>query len=116
MLLGMNRLPIARRAAILGMLVEGNSLRATSRLADVSINTVTKLLVDLGAGCAEYQNRTLRNLACRRIECDEICAFCYAKAKNVPADKQGQFGYGDVWTWVAIDPDTKLVPSWCVGG
>lgn len=116
MIQDMNRLPVAKRAAVLGMLVEGNSLRATSRLADVSINTVTKLLVDLGAACAEYQNRTLRNLTCKRIECDEIWAFCYAKAKNVPADKQGQFGFGDVWTWVAIDPDTKLVPSWCVGG
>src|SRR5579864_5812496 len=112
----MNRLPIARRAALLGMLVEGNSLRAASRLADVSINTVTKVLVDLGAACAEYQNRILRNLTCKRIQCDEIWAFCYAKAKNVPADKQGQFGLGVVWTWVAIDPDTKLVPSWRVGG
>src|ERR1700674_4579838 len=111
----MNRLPIEKRAHILGMLVEGNSLRGTSRLADVSINTVTKLLVDLGLACAEYQNRPLRNLTCKRIQCDEIWAFCYAKAKNVPADKQGQFGYGDVWTWVAIDADTKLVPSWCVG-
>jgi IS1 family transposase len=111
----MNRLPLSKRTAILGMLVEGNSLRATSRLADVSINTVTKLLVDLGYVCAEYQSRTLRNLTCKRIQCDEIWAFCYAKAKNVPADKQGQFGYGDVWTWVAIDADTKLVPSWCVG-
>ena len=116
MILNVNRLPLARRAAILGMLVEGNSLRATSRLADVSINTVTKLLVDFGAAYAEYQNGTLRNLTCKRIQCDEIWAFCYAKAKNVPADKQGQFSYGDVWTWVAIDPDTKLVPSWCVGG
>jgi IS1 family transposase len=111
----MNRLPLARRAALLGMLVEGNSLRATSRLGDVSINTVTKLVVDLGLACAEYHNRTVRNLTCKRIQCDEIWAFCYAKAKNVPADKQGQFGYGDVWTWVALDADTKLVPSWCVG-
>ena len=115
MILGMNRLPLSLRAALLGMLVEGNSLRATSRLGDVSINTVTKLLVDLGAACAAFENRTLRNLTCKRIQCDEIWAFCYAKAKNVPADKQGIFGYGDVWTWVAIDPDTKLVPSWCVG-
>ena len=115
MIWSMNRLPIARRAALLGMLVEGNSLRATSRLGDVSINTVTKLAVDLGLACAEYQNRTVRNLTCKRIQCDEIWAFCYAKQKNVPADKQGQFGYGDVWTWVALDADTKLVPSWCVG-
>src|ERR1700692_387359 len=111
----MNRLSIQDRAKILGMLVEGNSLRATSRLGDVSINTVTKLLVDLGVACAEYHNRTLRNLTCKRIQCDEIWAFCYAKQKNVPADKQGQFGYGDVWTWVAIDADTKFVPSFLVG-
>ncbi|HLE63626.1 MAG TPA: IS1 family transposase [Pyrinomonadaceae bacterium] len=110
----MNRLPIAKRKAILGMLVEGNSLRATSRLCDVSINTLTKLLVDLGSASADYQDKTLRNLRCRRIQCDEIWAFVYAKEKNVPADKRGQFGYGDVWTWTAIDAETKLVPSFMV--
>jgi len=109
-----NRLPIAKRKAILGMLVEGNSLRATSRLCDVSINTLTKLLVDLGSASADYQDKTLRNLRCRRIQCDEIWAFVYAKEKNVPADKRGQFGYGDVWTWTAIDAETKLVPSFMV--
>jgi IS1 family transposase len=111
----MNKLPTAKRAAILGMLVEGNSLRATTRMADVSINTVTKLLVDLGAACAEYQDRVLVNLPCKRIQADEIWAFCYAKQKNVPADKAGAFGYGDVWTWTAMCADTKLVPSWIVG-
>jgi IS1 family transposase len=111
----MNRLPTAKRAAILGMLVEGNSLRATTRMADVSINTVTKLLVDLGAACAEYQDRVLVNLPCRRIQADEIWAFCYAKAKNVPTDKLGRFGYGDIWTWTAMCADTKLIPSWLVG-
>lgn len=111
----MNRLPIAKRTAILGMLVEGNSLRATSRICDVSINTVTKLLVDAGSACADYQDRALRNLKCKRIQCDEIWSFCYAKEKNVPAGKKGQFGYGDIWTWVAIDADTKLVPSFMVG-
>jgi len=111
----MNRLSIERRAQILGLLAEGNSLRATSRLADVSINTVTKLLVDIGQASAEYQDKTLQNLPCRRIQCDEIWAFCYAKQKNVPADKQGKFGYGDIWTWTAICADTKLVPSWMVG-
>src|SRR3990172_4548573 len=109
-----NRLPIAKRKAILGMLDEGNSLRATSRLCDVSINTLTKLLVDLGSASADYQDKTLRNLRCRRIQCDEIWAFVYAKEKNVPADKRGQFGYGDVWTWTAIDAETKLVPSFMV--
>jgi IS1 family transposase len=111
----MNRLPIGERARILGMLIEGLSLRATSRLADVSINTVTKLLVDVGSASAEYQDRTLRNLTSKRIQCDEIWAFVYAKEKNVPEEKRGQFGYGDVWTWTAIDADTKLVPSFLVG-
>jgi len=111
----MNRLPIEKRAAILGMLVEGNSLRATSRLADVSINTVTKLLVDLGAACSAYHDEHVKNLRLRYIQCDEIWAFCYAKDKNVPEEKRGIFGYGDVWTWVAIDADTKLVPSFMVG-
>ena len=97
------------------MLIEGMSLRATSRLADVSINTVTKLLVDVGTAAADYQDRTLRNLKCKRIQCDEIWAFVYAKEKNVPADKRGQFGYGDVWTWTAIDAETKLVPSFMIG-
>src|SRR3979411_2543397 len=98
------------------MLVEGNSMRATSRMADVSINTVTKLLVDVGAACADYQNATLRNLPCKRLQVDETWSFCYAKQKNVPADKQGLLGYGDVWTWTALCADTKLVPSWFIGG
>lgn len=111
----MNRLPLAKRAQIIGMLVEGNSLRATSRLADVSINTVTKFLVDVGAACERYQDATLRDLKCKRIQCDEIWSFVYAKAKNLPEEHAGEFGYGDVWTWVAMDVDTKLVPSWGVG-
>jgi hypothetical protein len=97
------------------MLVEGKSLRSITRLTGQSINTVTKLLVDVGIACADYQDKTLRNLTCKKVQCDEIWAFCYAKEKNVPADKQGKFGYGDVWTWTAIDADTKLVPSFMVG-
>jgi IS1 family transposase len=108
----MNRLPIEKRVAIVGMLVEGMSLRAITRLADVSINTVTKLLVDIGTACQEYQDKALCNLPCKRLQCDEIWSFCYSKEKNIPAEKQGVFGYGDVWTWVAIDADTKLVPCW----
>ncbi len=108
----MNRLPIEKRVAIVGMLVEGMSLRAITRLADVSINTVTKLLVDIGTACQEYQDTVLCNLPCKRLQCDEIWSFCYSKQKNIPAEKQGVFGYGDVWTWVAIDADTKLVPCW----
>jgi IS1 family transposase len=111
----MNRLPLERRAEIIGLLAEGSSLRVASRLADVSINTVTKLLVDVGAACEQYQDRTLRNLKCKRIQCDEIWSFVYAKAKNLPGALRGAWGYGDVWTWTAIDADTKLVPSWAVG-
>src|SRR5688572_7954345 len=111
----MTRLDISKRAQIIGLLVEGNSLRAASRLADVSINTVSKLLVDMGNACGKHHALTVRNLTCKRIQCDEIWAFCYAKAKNVPADKQGIFGFGDVWTWVAIDPESKIVVTWCVG-
>src|ERR1017187_9535694 len=111
----MNRLTLEKRTQILGMLVEGMSLRAVTRLTGVSINTVTKLLVDAGNACADYQDRTLVNLKCKRIQVDEIWAFCYAKEKNVPAEKRGQFGFGDVWTWTALDADTKLVPSFMVG-
>ena len=98
----MNKLPLSKRVQILGMLVEGNSLRATSRLVQCSINTVTKLLVDLGCATSEYQYNTLRNLPCKKIQVDEIWSFCYSKQKNVPDDKEGQFGYGDIWTWTAI--------------
>lgn len=111
----MNRLSIEKRAQIIGLLVEGNSLRATSRLADVSINTVTKLLIDTGYAAAEYQNKALRNLTCKRIQVDEIWSFCYAKQKNVALAKAPVAGAGDVWTWTAICADTKLVPSWLVG-
>jgi len=90
-------------------------MRATARLCAVNVNTVMSLLADVGLACAEYQNRVIRKVTSRRIQCDECWSFCYAKQKNVPADKQGQFGYGDVWTWVALDADTKLVVSWCVG-
>jgi IS1 family transposase len=112
---GMNRLTTEKRAQILGLLVEGNSLRATSRLADVSINTVTKLLVDVGCAAAEYQDKALRNLPCKRVQVDEIWSFCYAKAKNVEAAKAAPEGAGDVWTWTAICADTKIVPSFMVG-
>ncbi len=96
-------------------LVEGNSIRATCRMTGVAKNTVVKLLVDLGVACRDYQNKALRNLTCNKIQCDEIWAFCYAKEKNVPGDKKGQFGYGDVWTFTALDADTKLILTWFVG-
>jgi IS1 family transposase len=88
-------------------------MRATSRIADVSINTVTKLLIDAGKACSDYQDRVFRNLPCKRVQVDEIWAFCYAKQKNVPEEKKG--AAGDIWTWVALCADTKLVPSWFVG-
>jgi len=110
----MNRLDIKARAQILGLLVEGNSLRATSRLADVSINTVTKLLVDVGGAASEYQDRVLRKLPCKRVQVDEIWSFVGAKEKNATAEQKAK-GYGDIWTWTALCADTKLVPSWLVG-
>lgn len=108
-------LALKKQTQIIRCLVEGNSLRSTSRIVGVSINTVTKLLVDAGRVCLEYQDKNLVNLPCKRIECDEIWAFCYAKAKNVPEAKKGQFGYGDIWTYTAICADTKLIPTWAVG-
>jgi IS1 family transposase len=111
----MNKLNREKQTQIIASLVEGNSLRATARMCDVVFNTVLKLVPQIGAACADYQDRVLRGLKCKRIQCDECWSFCYAKAKNVPADKRGQFGYGDVWTWVAIDADTKLVPSFMIG-
>lgn len=110
-----NVLSNSDRAAVVSALVEGCSIRATSRMTGVARNTVTKLLVDLAAVCDEFSRAKLVNLSCKRLQVDEIWEFCYAKAKNVPADKQGVFGFGDVWTFVAIDADTKLVPSWLVG-
>lgn len=111
----MNRLSTAKRAQIIGCLVEGNSIRATVRMTGAAKNTITKLLIDVGQACADYQDRVLRDLPCTNIECDEIWAFCYAKQRNVPEQHKGTFGYGDVWTWTALCADTKLVPSWVVG-
>jgi len=114
-MVSMNRLSTEGRARIVGCLVEGMSIRATVRTTDAAKNTVTKLLVDLGAACANYQDVTLTNLPSVRVECDEIWSYCYAKQKNVPDEHRDTFGYGDVWTWTAICADTKLVPSWLVG-
>src|SRR2546429_2704341 len=110
----MNRLSTERRAQIIGLLTEGNSLRATTRLAQVSINTVSKLLVDIGEACAEYQDGAMQHLSSKRLQCDEIWSFIGAKAKHVKPGHPADFG--DVWTWVAIDADTKLVPAWYIGG
>jgi IS1 family transposase len=114
-MVSMNRLSTERRGRIVGCLVEGMSIRATVRVTGAAKNTITKLLEDLGEACAEYQDGALTNLDLRTIECDEIWSYCYAKQKNVPEDFRGTPGYGDVWTWTALDADTKLVPSWLVG-
>ncbi len=111
----MNQLNTARRCQVVAALVEGNSIRSTVRMTGVAKNTVTKLLVDLGAACSAYHDEVMVNLPCLRLQLDEIWSFCYSKEKNVPEDKRGQLGYGDVWTWTAIDADTKLVPVWLVG-
>src|SRR4051812_5079040 len=108
----MNQLSLERRAAIVRAIVEGNSLRATARLNGCSLNTVSKLLVELGEVCSIYQNHKLRNLSCKRIQCDEIWSFVGAKLKSV---RSGAKGAGDVYTWTAMDPDTKLMISWLVG-
>src|ERR1700683_1481596 len=111
----MKTLSREKQKQIIAALVEGNSLRATARMCDVAFNTVLNFLPRVGMACAEYQDKALRNLKCKRVQCDECWSFCYAKDKNVPVDKRGQFGFGSVWTWVAIDADTKLVPSFLVG-
>jgi IS1 family transposase len=110
-----NRLSTERRAQIVSCLCEGMSIRATVRVTGAAKNTVTKLLVELGGACGEYQAAALFDLPCTNIQADEIWSFCYSKQKNVPDEHQGEFGYGDVWTWTAICADTKLVPSWLVG-
>lgn len=109
----MNRLSPEKRRAVIACLVEGNSIRATVRMTGVAKNTVTKLLVDMGTVCSIYMDRAMRDLPCERIRCDEIWAFVYAKQRNVPPDKRGEAG--DVWTWVALDSHTKLVPTFHVG-
>lgn len=110
-----NKLSLSKRAQILHMLVEGNSLRATSRMADVSYNTVLSFLGRIGKVVSDYQDKALVNLLCKRLQVDEIWSFCYAKEKNVGSAKTPVDGAGSVWTWTALCPDTKLVPSWYVG-
>src|SRR4051794_17035664 len=112
----MNKLPIATRVQILNMLVEGSSMRSISRVAGVSINTVTKLLVDAGTACAAYHDRQVRDVWAKRVQCDEVWSFCGAKQKNVRSMKSPVEGAGDVWTWTALDADSKMILSWTVGG
>jgi IS1 family transposase len=111
----MNKLPLSKRVQILAMLCEGSSMRSISRVADVSINTVSKLLVEAGEACLAIHDETVRGVKASRIQCDEIWSFCYAKQKNVATAKDAPEGAGDVWTWTALDADTKLMVSYFVG-
>lgn len=114
-MVSMNRLNSGTRAQVIRCLVEGNSIRSTVRTTGVSKNTVAKLLVELGAACAKYQDEAMRGVSLKRIQCEEIWSFVGAKDKNVPTERRGEFGIGSVWTWTAIDAETKLVPCWMVG-
>ena len=105
---------MSKRVQIISLLTEGMSMRAISRVADCSLNTVTKLLEDTGSACLDYQDAALRNLPCKRVQCDELWGFVGTKQKNVPEERKGEFGIGDVWTWTAMCADTKLVPCWLV--
>jgi len=111
----MNKLSRDKRTQILGMMVEGVPIRSITRLTGASKNTVAKLLADGGRACVDYQDRTLRNLPCKRVQCNEIWSFVYAKDKNLPESMRSKPGVGSIWTWTAICADTKLVPSFHVG-
>jgi IS1 family transposase len=109
----MNKLPLETRKQIISLLVEGNSLRAASRITGVSKVTIIKLLVDVGKACMDFHDEKVKHIASKRVQCDELWSFIYAKAKNVPENKIGSAG--DVWTWTALDADSKLIISWFVG-
>jgi IS1 family transposase len=111
----MNKLSTEKQCAVINALVEGNSIRGTSRLTGVDKNTVMTLLAKAGSACKSYQDKTLRNLSSKLIQCDEIWSFCYAKEKNIPRRFHGMQGIGDVWTWTALDADTKLIAHWHIG-
>ena len=111
----MNKIHTAKRTQILEMLVEGTSMRAASRIAKVSINTVTKLMVEAGEACAAYHDEAVRDVTSSKVQCDEIWAFCYAKEKNVARAKAAPRGAGDVWTWTALESDSKMILSYEVG-
>lgn len=112
----MNKLPLQTRVQILSMLCDGSSIRAISRISGASTTTVLKLLVDAGLACARFHDESVRGAKAKRVQCDEIWSFCYAKAKNVPTAKAAPEGAGDVWTWTALDADSKLIISYLVGG
>jgi IS1 family transposase len=112
----MNRLSIEKRSQVISALIEGNSIRSTVRMTGVAKGTVLKLLADIGNACVDYHHANVRNVASKRIQCDEIWSFCYSKAANIPLERKGDKSIGDVWTWTAIDADTKLCVSYAIGG
>lgn len=112
----MNKLPLAKRVQILSMLCEGSSMRSIARVADVSFNTVNKLLIDAGKACAAFHNEKVRDVKAKRVQVDEIWSFTYAKQKNVATARRQDLAYGDTWTWTAIDADSRMIVSWLVGG
>src|ERR1700678_1243190 len=115
-MVSMNRLDTGTRCRVVASLVEGNSIRATVRMTGVAKNTIQKLLLEIGTVSSAYMDRVFRNLGSERVQVDECWAFCYAKAKNVKPEHFEDGGYaGDVWTWAAIDADTKLIPCWTLG-
>lgn len=111
----MNKLSVEDKTQMISALVEGNSIRATCRMTGHSKGAVLKLLAEVGTACMEFHDERVRNVRSRRVQCDEIWSFCYATEKNVPKEMKGHFGYGDVWTWTAIDADSKLIVGWFVG-
>ncbi len=113
--MSVNRLNTQERVRIVAALVEGNSVRATCCMTGAAKGTILKLLAEIGPACAAYETEHLRGLTCRRVQCDEIWCFCYAKDKNVPVEHRGKWGFGDVWTWIALDAASKLVVCWHVG-
>jgi len=110
-----NKLSPDRQAEVIKVLCEGNSIRSTTRITGAAKNTIVTLLKQVGSACLDYQDKVFNGLTCQKLQCDEIWSFVYAKDKNVPENHKGEKGYGDIWTFTAIDADTKLVPSWLAG-
>lgn len=111
----MNKLTTEKRAQVIRCLLDGSSIRATVRITGVAKNTISKLLVDIGHACEAYQDKTLRDLPCKRLRVDEIWAFCHNKERNTAPEHEGILRYGGVWTFTAIDAETKVVPAWVIG-
>ena len=108
----MNKLSDEKRARIVMSLVEGNSIAATCRMTGAAKMTVLSLIREVGASCLRFHDAMVRHLPTERVQCDEVWSFCYSKQKNVPKHLQGKTGFGSVWTWTAMDADSKLLVSW----